>query len=197
MNDYYVYAHIRNDNDTYFYIGKGRNDRAYYKPRNEKHDKIMNEVGMHVAILYKGLTEEEAYQKEYDVVMDCITNQNYNIDIDGYRDRYKTDRFLTNQTFGSRGSIGESNPQYNVTPKERMSEETYNKWRESTVKRLEAQVGDKNPNWHNNTLKKKLEENPELKIEYYSRKGTQNGRATPIELYDIDGNFINIFHKKI
>ena len=68
MNDYYVYAHIRNDNDTYIYIGKGKNDRAYYKPRNGKHDKIMNEVGMHVVILYEGLTEEQ--QRDQRIVLD-------------------------------------------------------------------------------------------------------------------------------
>ena len=64
--------------------------------------------------------------------------------------------------------------------------EHYDKWKEKTVQRLSAQTGDKNPNYHNDTLKKKLQQNPQLKKIYYSRKNEQNGRAVKVKLYKQD-----------
>lgn len=54
-------------------------------------------------------------------------------------------------------------------------------------------TGSNNPNFGNDTLKKKLESNPELKKQYYSRLGVQNGRATKITVYDTDMNLIKEF----
>lgn len=81
----------------------------------------------------------------------------------------------------SKNTSGKNNPMYGVSPKDRMDEETYKEWykKASTPK-----YGKDNPNYNNDTLHKKLLEHPELKIEYYSRPGGQNGRATPIRLYD-------------
>lgn len=53
-------------------------------------------------------------------------------------------------------------------------------------------VGELNPNYHNDTLHKKLENNPELKMEYYSRPGTQNGRSQSIQIFK-DDEFIKQF----
>ncbi len=50
---------------------------------------------------------------------------------------------------------------YGISPKERMDKETYEKWIE---KRSINSKGSKNPNYGNDALKKKLSENPELKI---------------------------------
>lgn len=48
---YYVYEHIRLDNMTCFYVGKGKNDRAYEKGRNKHHDAIANKFGYAVVII--------------------------------------------------------------------------------------------------------------------------------------------------
>ena len=74
-------------------------------------------------------------------------------------------------------SSGKNNPMYGISPKERMDEDTYNQW---LLKKKESSKGNKNPNYHNDTLRKKLLEYPELKKEYYSRPGGQNGRAQKI-----------------
>ncbi len=63
----------------------------------------------------------------------------------------------------------------------------------SDVGRYSNRTGEKNPNYHNTTLHEKLENNPELKIEYYSRPGIQNGRATEIYVYDSDKHFVRKF----
>lgn len=63
----------------------------------------------------------------------------------------------------------------------------------SNQNRYAKQFGETNPNYNNNTLKKKLEENPELKKQYYARYGTQNGMATSVRVYNKDMEFIREF----
>lgn len=146
---------------------------------------------MEVRIVKENLTEEEAYAEEYNTIMNYINN-GYGIDIDGLRGDDKN-KFLTNQTFGSRGSIGISNPMYGVTPSERMDEQQYKIWLNKTQERLKSQTGSNNPNWNNTTLHDKVKDNLELRIQYYSRPGSQNGRSKRIELYDINNNYIDTF----
>jgi len=57
-NDYYTYAYLREDKTPY-YIGKGRNRRAY-----QKHDYFSPPPKERIIILKKDLTESEAYQHE-------------------------------------------------------------------------------------------------------------------------------------
>lgn len=192
VNEYYVYEHVRLDNNAVFYVGKGKGDRCRYKHRNEKHDYIMEKYGMKVNIVENGLTESEAYNKEYELINHYINEEGYGIDIIGLEGN-DPDKFLTNKTFGSQGSIGISNPQFNVSPKDRMTEEVYNNWLEKTVSRLEKQTGKNNPNYNNKTLHNKVKDDKELRIKYYSRPGAQNGRAQKIKVYDINMNYINTF----
>lgn len=52
--------------------------------------------------------------------------------------------------------------------------------------------GENNPNYHNDTLKKRYEQNPELK-QLLARKGSQNGTARKVALYDNKMCFIKSF----
>ena len=151
----------------------------------------MNKYGMEVKILKSNLTEEEAYEEEYNTIIEYIKS-GYGIDIGGLEGN-NPDKFLTNKTFGSRGSIGISNPMYNVSPKEKMDEEKYKQWFDKLSTRMKSQIGDKNPNWKNDTLHNKIKDNPELRKYYYSRPGKQNGRCRKIDLYDLDDNYIRSF----
>ena len=82
INSYYVYEHIRKDNDTVFYVGKGHNRRAWEKGRNQKHDEIADKYGLEVRIVKKGLSEEEAYQEEYNTIKELL-DDGYGIDKQG------------------------------------------------------------------------------------------------------------------
>jgi hypothetical protein len=65
FNRFYVYAHIRLDTGTVFYVGKGFKNRAYRKYNRNKYWKnITNKCDYHVEILVKNLTEQEAFDKE-------------------------------------------------------------------------------------------------------------------------------------
>jgi len=241
-NDYYVYEHIRLDNNTCFYVGKGRGKRANFISRNEHHNRIVEKCGMKVKIIKDNLSEEEAYQFERELIQYYVFTLGYGIDIIGYNNKKVELGHLTNHTFGGDGSFGmvhseewckqhsvdmlgknnpmyginvwisyfdekvkeikeklslsssgKNNSMYGISPKERMTNETYKNWLEKTHNRLSNQYGENNPNYGNKTLHNKVKDNPELRIQYYSRPGSQNGRAKEVYVYDLDGNYIKDF----
>lgn len=58
--------------------------------------------------------------------------------------------------------------------------------------RYVGKFGKDNPNFGNRKLSKYYAENPDIALEKQSRKGTQNGRSKPVELFK-DGVFIAKF----
>ncbi len=80
MNDFYIYIHIRDDNNEIFYVGYGGGNklekikkyyRAYTKSgRTDNKDWkiIKEETTYRVEILYDNLTIEEAKQKEIETI---------------------------------------------------------------------------------------------------------------------------------
>lgn len=193
---YYVYLHIRNDNNKCFYVGKGHDNRAYTsKGRSSLHKKIASKYGYYVKILKDGLTESEACDLEIKAIQSFV-DKGFKLANNGYKINEDED-FLVNHTIGGEDGCfrkGEENPMYGVSPKERMDHDTYEEWYRKTHIRLNNQFGENNPNYGNDTLKKKLETNPELKKIYYSRPGSQNGRAVPVSVRDLDGNHIADFN---
>lgn len=234
--NFYVYEHIRNDNNTVFYVGKGRGKRAYYSRRNEHHDRIVDKYEFTVHIVKDNLTEQEAYDLEKELIYDYVFNKGYGIDIEGLR---KPDSIyqLSNSTLGGDGSYGmvhteewckqhsedmkgennpmyrvnvwdlydeekkkeikeklsknnsgKNNPMYGISPKERMDKETYDNWLQ---KRSTSMLGEKNPNYGNHTLHDYYEKHPEEK-QKLARKGKQNGRCIPVDLYN-NNTFIKHF----
>lgn len=239
MNDYYVYEHIRLDNDTCFYIGKGRGKRYKCKSRNEHHDRIVRKYGMKAIIVKDGLTEDEAYEFEMQLIRKYVFEYGYGIDIPGYKK--SGNKYLTNSSWGGKGpkgkphteewkkqhskamsgennpmyginvwdsfsedkkermrkefsqrASGKNNPMYGVSPEERMDAETYKSWHDKIVSRGKSLIGENNPNYNNHTLHEKVKDNPELRIKYYSRPGSSNGRARKVSAYK-DGKFLETF----
>jgi len=69
MNNFYIYRHIRLDKNTPFYVGKGKNNRAFKKySRNNRWHNIVNSVGYKVEIIEDNLTEEGAFEKEIEFI---------------------------------------------------------------------------------------------------------------------------------
>lgn len=70
MKKFYVYEHWRLDRDECFYVGKGKDKRAYkMRDRNLHHRAIMAKLsrdgsGMDVRMVATGLTEDEAFLLE-------------------------------------------------------------------------------------------------------------------------------------
>lgn len=68
-NRFYVYEHLKPNTGEVFYIGKGCKNRAYEtRSRNNHWTNIVNKYGLEVNIIYNNLTNQEAGQKEVDLI---------------------------------------------------------------------------------------------------------------------------------
>lgn len=75
---------MRLDTNTYFYIGKGKDNRCLRLDNRKQHFmNILNKVPCVVEILKDNLTEDEALQLEVDIIYDLVFNEGYSIDIKG------------------------------------------------------------------------------------------------------------------
>ena len=134
--EFYVYKHIRLDNNTCFYIGKGKGDRKDIPTRNTHHDRISERYGHKVVVIKNNLTEKDAFELEREIIEDYVFTFGYGIDIDGYRD-YSNNKYLTNCTWGGEGTSGmhhseETKQKISESEKgKKISEETKRKMSES------------------------------------------------------------------
>lgn len=93
---YYTYAHIRNDTNTVFYIGMGKFNRAWSQKSRSRHwFNIVKKVGYKIQILSTGLSQNEAFEKEKELIKFYGRNDN------------KTG-ILVNHTDGGEGVLGVS-----------------------------------------------------------------------------------------
>ena len=103
---YYVYKHVRLDNNTCFYIGKGKEGRLNVPNRNTIHDNICKKHGYKAVIFKDKLNEEEAFKLEKDLINCYVSKLGYGIYIKGYYVNTENNKFLTNMTFGGEGVSG-------------------------------------------------------------------------------------------
>ena len=113
--EFYVYKHIRKDNNTCFYVGKGKGNRIYKPKRNKHYNRIRKKHGCYVVKIKENLTEKEAFALEREIIEDYVFVFGYGINIDGYRDY--SHEYLTNCTWGGEGCSG-LNPYANKTEEE-------------------------------------------------------------------------------
>lgn len=65
----YIYRHIRLDTDAPFYVGKGKNKRAFSKQgRNAYWHRIVKKSGYRIEIILDDLSEQEAFTKETEFI---------------------------------------------------------------------------------------------------------------------------------
>ena len=104
--EFYVYKHIRLDNNTCFYVGKGKGNRKDIPSRNKHHDNICKRYGYAIVIIKDNLTEEEAFELEREIIEDYVFTFGYGINIDGYNKGDNEIGQLTNCTWGGEGASG-------------------------------------------------------------------------------------------
>lgn len=201
-NKYYVYEWIRLDTNEPFYVGKGNGDRWCKLTRgNNKHfNRIVKSIPVAVNIIADNLEEQEAYEMEIYLIWE-------------YRDVIGFE--LVNLSDGGEGVtlVGKENPMYGRkwwdenTPQYKIDEwktkvackgeknGMYGRTHTDEVKKRLSELrkviylGKNNPNYGNDTLKKKYAKNPELAKQKQSRPATQNGRATKIYIKELDKEF--------
>ena len=68
IEQFCVYRHIRLDKNVPFYVGKGKNNRAWSKLRNNYWHRIVNKYGYRVEIIKEGISEKEALLIEFNTI---------------------------------------------------------------------------------------------------------------------------------
>ena len=106
--EFYVYVHIRLDNNTVFYVGKGTKNRAYNLSRGKgtHHDNICKACGCKVVIIKNNLTESQAFRLESKMIKYYVHTLGYGINIKGYDNYDHALPHLTNMTWGGEGTSG-------------------------------------------------------------------------------------------
>ena len=155
--DFYVYKHIRLDNNTCFYVGKGKGKRAYKPKRNKFYNNVRNSCGCKVVIIKNNLTEEEAFNLETEVIEDYVFVFGYGINIEGYRDF--SNNYLTNFTWGGEGASGRHHSE------------------ESKLKTSESMKGKNKGKHHSKEYKKNMSES--MKGKMVGEKNGMWGKPAP------------------
>ncbi len=148
---FYVYEHIRKDNNSCFYVGKGSGDRAYNLDRGNFHDGVRDEYGCIVKIIKDGLTEEEAFKLERERIEDYVITFGYGIPIDGYRD-FSNNKYLTNFTWGGEGTSG-----YKLSEESKQKLREINKGKRYSDETKKKQSNFQKERWKNMSNKRKEE----------------------------------------
>lgn len=122
---YYVYAWFREDHNTIFYVGKGKDGR-YLRLDNRKpyFMNIYNSVPTHVKILKGNLTEEEALDLEKKIIKHLVFKQGYSIDVPAFKGAKVSGRHLVNLTWGGDGTSGYTYKQSQETIASRVAKNT-------------------------------------------------------------------------
>lgn len=104
--DFYVYIYWRLDINEPFYIGKGHRNRwKILCDRNKHFTNIINKYTVVAEIIKDGLSEEEAFYWEEEIIRILVFEYGYSIDIPNNRSKEKGFH-LTNQTWGGEGTSG-------------------------------------------------------------------------------------------
>jgi hypothetical protein len=152
---FYTYAHIRNDTNKIFYIGKGKGNRAFSSTgRNPFWKSIVEKHGHKVEILANWKTEQEAFDHEM-LLISCFKDMGYK---------------LSNMTIGGEGASGvEWTEKRKEKHSKRMSGEGNPRFGNSHTKETKlklsiaskAKIGNKNAFFgksHNQTTKEKIKQ---------------------------------------
>jgi len=74
---FYVYVDYREDDGKPFYVGKGSIDRVKFLERNKLHTNIKNKHGMFRKILLETDVEQEAFDKEIQLIQELKTHVDF------------------------------------------------------------------------------------------------------------------------
>lgn len=105
--DYYVYEYIRLDNNSVFYVGKGKGNRIDIMYNRPQHfiNIINSDIPIVKYIVCDNLTEEQAHGIECMLIHQYVFEEGYSINIKGF-EKNKDKFHLTNQTWGGEGTSG-------------------------------------------------------------------------------------------
>lgn len=144
--NYYVYGYIRLDTNTYFYIGKGKNNRYLeLKGSRSSHFKnIIENIPCVVEIIKDNLSLYDAYLEEEQMIEKLVFEEGYSISIKGIKRNPLC--HLVNKCWGGLGNAGYS---HSEESKKKLSDAHKGKvLSDDTKKKLsELNKGEKHPKY--------------------------------------------------
>ena len=154
MNIYYVYQYVRKD-QTPYYIGKGKDDRAWKSHRRSNGSEIKPKDNFRIQILKENLTEQEAFALETELIQKYELKENGGI--------------LVNMTYGGEGRTpgkelrehlskkltGKKKPPRTKEHKKNLSESCKGVPKPRTKEHQDAWTAASTANWAYNTERKK------------------------------------------
>ncbi len=70
VNDFYLYVHRKETDNSIFYVGKGQGDRAWAtRKRNPHWHNVAKKHGLVVEVVLDGLTESQAFKLEVELIL--------------------------------------------------------------------------------------------------------------------------------
>lgn len=161
---YYVYEWYNVDTEEIFYVGKGHGNRYRQKGKTKRNIfflRYINKNKCESRIIINNLTEEEAYDKEHEIIVKYkeLGYRLTNFDDGGRRGgscpgelnpmygkthtKEAVEKIRAANLNGKNAK--ENNTQWGVSPKDRMKKDVYESWRE---KQRARKFGPSNPNSH-------------------------------------------------
>ena len=154
MNIYYVYQYVRED-QTPYYIGKGKEDRAWKSHRRSNGAEIKPKDNNRIQILVENLTEQEAFDLETELITKYELKENGGM--------------LVNMTYGGEGRTpgkeirenlskkltGKKKPPRTEEHKKNLSESCKGVPKPRTKEHQDAWTAASTANWADNTERKK------------------------------------------
>lgn len=208
--NHYVYIWYNKETREVFYVGKGSRNRANrMQNRNKYFINYKNKYDCDYKIIINNIESEEAFEIERYLVYECrkLNLCKTNIADGGFGGNglkgsqnpmygrpwwnSETPEEKIMEWKSKLGNKGEKNAQYGVSPKERMSEDTYDRW--LNAQKTRDRTGSLNPNYGNRILSKFYKENPEIAKLKQGRPAFKNGRCVPVSLYDSGHHLIKEF----
>ena len=154
MNIYYVYQYVRDD-QTPYYIGKGKDDRAWVSHRRSNGAEIKPKDNSRIQIIKENLTEQEAWDLETELIQKYELKENGGI--------------LVNLTYGGEGGTpckalrehwskvkkGIPKPPRTEEHRKNLSESCKGVPKPRTKEHQDVWTAASTANWANNTERKK------------------------------------------
>ena len=99
-NEFYVYFHLKEDTGEIFYVGKGKNKRAFSRHgRNDYWLKVVNKHGLKVVIVKESLSNEDACELEKQYIKEFGRSNNGGLINSGGNQYMKQKDFIIKKMF--------------------------------------------------------------------------------------------------
>jgi len=197
----YIYLHRTNDTGEVFYVGKGSGNRATEtRGRNQHWHRVVNKAGFTAEIIVRGLTDEEAYALEVEIIaeygLENLVNQTLGGDGIGSQQRKEIwankikeemDDFKQKMSIKTKlywENLSQEELDYR---KETFSITQKKLYKNMTMEQKQYRSKQMSIGWNNISCEKRNEINQKIRKSHYNNK--KNSKLTETDIIDIRNGY--------